>query len=159
MTPRPSRWRRRRPPTAFSLVEVVLAIGVISFCLLTVLGLMPVGLSTLRRAMDTTTETQIVKQIGGNALLTPYSKLGTDFSGKSFYFNADGQAETVVSADTRYEVKTSLTNAAYPGSDRVGAAMTNSMTTLRLELATGPKVNGAPRSTNIYHIRIPNSGG
>lgn len=143
---------------AFSLVEVVLAIGVISFCLLAVLGLMPVGLSTMRQAMDATIETQIVRQISGEALLTPFSQLGTTFSNKTFYFDAEGIEETGASDKTRYSAVTSLTNTAYPGSgDATG--ITNSISTLRLDLVTAPNVNAKLKTTNTYNIRIPNSGG
>jgi type II secretory pathway pseudopilin PulG len=37
---------------AFSLIEVVLSIGIIAFCLTAVLGLLPTGLSTQQRAQE-----------------------------------------------------------------------------------------------------------
>ena len=44
----------RLAKSAFSLVEVTLALGVASFSLLLVLGLLPVGLSTSQRAVNST---------------------------------------------------------------------------------------------------------
>jgi len=37
---------------AFSLVEVVLALGIVSFCLVSIIGLLPVGLSAIKNAND-----------------------------------------------------------------------------------------------------------
>ena len=48
-----------RSVAAFSLVEVTLALSVAAFCLMAVLGLMPVGLQTNRNATSQTTATNI----------------------------------------------------------------------------------------------------
>src|SRR5437588_10791841 len=56
---RPSDVRRR----AFSLVEVVLALGVISFAIVAILGIFPIGLSTGHSAQDETRAPQIAQMI------------------------------------------------------------------------------------------------
>jgi uncharacterized protein (TIGR02598 family) len=48
---------------AFSLVEVVLAIGVISFAVLAIVGIIPIGLRTSRTSFDETRVTQIAQDI------------------------------------------------------------------------------------------------
>jgi uncharacterized protein (TIGR02598 family) len=48
---------------AFSLVEVVLALGVISFAIVAILGVFPVGLSTSHSAQDDTRAPQIAQMI------------------------------------------------------------------------------------------------
>jgi type II secretory pathway pseudopilin PulG len=53
--------RRRR--SAFSLVEVVLAVGVISFAFVAILGLLPAGLNQFRQAMDASVGAQIAQRI------------------------------------------------------------------------------------------------
>jgi uncharacterized protein (TIGR02598 family) len=55
--------RRRSSGVAFSLVEVVLALGVISFAILAILGVFPVGLSTGHSAQDETRAPQIAQMI------------------------------------------------------------------------------------------------
>lgn len=145
---------------AFSLVEVVLAIGVIGFGVLIVLGLMPVGLNTMRQAMDNSTEMQIVKQISGEALLMPFSQLATNFSDKTFYYDEQGIKENQYSDKTRYWAVTSLTSPAYPGSTNLpsNTAITNSLKTLRLDLITTPSAGAKIQTTNTYNIRVPSSG-
>jgi type II secretory pathway pseudopilin PulG len=55
-----------RNASAFSLVEVTLAIGVAAFCLLAVVGLLPVGLKTNQAANRQTIANGIVTQIIGD---------------------------------------------------------------------------------------------
>ena len=52
-----------RPISAFSLVEVVLALGVISFAIVAILGVLPVGLQTGHSAQDETRAAQIAQAI------------------------------------------------------------------------------------------------
>lgn len=56
--------RRYQSRSAFSLVEVVLALGVISFAIVAILGVLPIGLQTGRSAQDETR----ASQIAGNVL-------------------------------------------------------------------------------------------
>lgn len=59
----------------FSLVEVALAMGIISFAFVTVFGLLPVGLDVSRRAIDTTVAGQITQQMINQAQQTDFSGL------------------------------------------------------------------------------------
>ena len=52
--------RRRRFTSAFSLVEVTLALGIAAFCLIAVFGLVPVGVQTNRNATSQTAATNIM---------------------------------------------------------------------------------------------------
>ncbi|PYV78182.1 MAG: hypothetical protein DMG96_08935 [Acidobacteria bacterium] len=51
---------------AFSLVEITLAIGVAAFCLIAVLGLLPVALKTQQASMQQTTANDVLSQILGD---------------------------------------------------------------------------------------------
>ena len=56
---------------AFSLVELVLALGVLAFCLIAVFGLMPVGMQTNRNATSQTAATNIIGGIVADLRATP----------------------------------------------------------------------------------------
>ncbi len=94
----PSRLRRT---AGFSLVEVVLAIGIVSFAFVALLGLLPAGLSTFRTAIDTSNEARILQSITGKAQLTDFSKLPElDYTSQKeiFYYDEEGsQTDTSVS--------------------------------------------------------------
>jgi len=140
-----------RQATAFSLVEVTMALGIVSFGLLSVMGLMPVGLSTLRNAMDQTVEGQIVQKVSGRFLLTPFSKLQTDYAaGTNFYFDQEG--EEVAQSNATYEVKAKKpTGAVYPGASEES---TNSLCMIPVEV----KRLGSSSAGNSFNVFIPNSG-
>jgi len=140
---------------AFTLVEVSLALAVVSIALLSVMGLIPVGLSTMREAMDQTTEAQILRRISGEAALVPYDRLDTFAAAGPYYFAQDGTLQSHQGQDTRFAVNMVRSPANYPGSSNV-SGLTNSMATFRLEtvrLAGGVE---QIRTTNVIHLA--NSG-
>src|SRR4051794_29153012 len=53
-------WRNSQ---AFSLVEVVLALGVVAFAIVAILGVLPIGLRTGHSAQDETRAAQIAQDI------------------------------------------------------------------------------------------------
>lgn len=154
---RPEKGSRRR---AFSLVEVTLALGIISFALVALLGTMPVGLNTMRQAALQTTESQIVREVSANALMTSY----TNYSGKSFFYDDEGVLLTNSPAPpptaTRYWVTAICTSPVFPGSTNAPdtSPLTNSLSALQLQVVAGSSATAANKSTNIYTIQIPNSG-
>ena len=95
---------------AFSLVELVLALGVAAFCLFAVFGLMPVGMQTNRNAASQTAATNIIAVIVADLRTTPAAAttsrqfaitFGTD---TRLYFDASGQASTSLTSDSRYQL-------------------------------------------------------
>lgn len=141
-------------PAAFSLVEVVLAMGIVAFGITVILGLLPVGLNTVRQAMDLTSEGQIVQQISGEALVTPFTQLSDKFSGKTFYYDDEGQ-KTAGAQSARYWVTTTLTNPVYPGSS---TAVDSYIRTIRAQVVSGASASAKGNTTNVYNIVVPNSG-
>lgn len=76
----------------FSLVEVVLALGVVSVGLVGIMGLLPAGLGVFRQSVNTTTQAQIAQQIINDAQLTPYASLVNSLSAATvvYYFDESG---------------------------------------------------------------------
>lgn len=142
-------------PTAFSLVEVTIALGIAATAIVSVLGMMPVGLSTMREAVDQTTEAQILRQISTGASLYPFDRLGDYAAGGPYLFTQDGTLQTSRDAQTRYSLRVTITNAAYPGSSN---AMNISSNLAAILVETERSVGNAivSRSTNVIHVS--NSG-
>jgi uncharacterized protein (TIGR02598 family) len=83
---------------------MTLAIGVVAFGLVSMVGLLPAGLQVFRKAMDLTLETQMVQQIVGDAGQLEYKSL-PDLESRDYYFDDTG---TVVDSDSPlklYEAK------------------------------------------------------
>lgn len=81
-----------RSSRAFSLVEVALSIGIIAFAFVALLSLLPAGLTTFRRALDTSICTQISQRIVSEAqlsdfdVLTDRTKLPASGNGQEYSF-------------------------------------------------------------------------
>jgi uncharacterized protein (TIGR02598 family) len=63
--------------SAFSLVEVTLAIGIAAFCLITVIGLIPVGVQVNRNATSQTRATNIMATVIADLRSTSKTKFGS----------------------------------------------------------------------------------
>ena len=75
-----------RKALAFTLVECVMAIGIVSFAMVSILGLIPVGLGTFRDAMNLTVQTTILQSVSGELLRMDYSEV----KATNFYFDQEG---------------------------------------------------------------------
>jgi uncharacterized protein (TIGR02598 family) len=62
---------RLRPTAGFSLVEIALAVGVMAFCLVAVLGLLPIGQSSDQAAIEQTTAAGIAASLAADLRQTP----------------------------------------------------------------------------------------
>lgn len=61
-------------PTAFSLVEVVLAVGIATFGILLVVGLLPVGMQSTRTSLEETAAINFMGAIIIDRQATPYDQ-------------------------------------------------------------------------------------
>lgn len=62
---------KTRSTSAFSLVELTLALGIAAFCLIAVFGLVPVGVQTNRDATSETTATNILSSVVSDLRASP----------------------------------------------------------------------------------------
>ena len=67
--------RRFLGSPAFSLIEVTLALGIVTFSVITLLGMIPMGLSTFHKAAATSVSSQIVQQVVTDVQHTDFSQL------------------------------------------------------------------------------------
>lgn len=142
-----STWRTK----AFSLVEVVIALGVISFAVLALIGLLPSGLSTLRDSVGQSRQAQILRAVAGRSEVTKFSALATN----GLYFDYDG-LPVDTAAKSIYTVNILTNLPVYPGSTNA-AAISNSLTSLRIQIIWKPSPQ-APGRTNIYPLQVANDG-
>jgi uncharacterized protein (TIGR02598 family) len=157
---RTSRFYAERRQRAFSLLEVTIAMGVLSVCLLTTLGLLPVGLNTMRSAMDCTVNAQIVQRITSEATLTAFINLDSYISAGPYYFDQEGQKAASPSL-RRFAVSLSKvdlsTTPIFPGS-QYATNLTSDLYAIQAVITDARSTKSAePPAT--YIIYIPNSGG
>ena len=68
------KYNAKRSLRAFSLIEVTLAIGILSVAILPLVALLPVGLNMHRQAIDSTVSTQIVSSVTHELEQTSFSE-------------------------------------------------------------------------------------
>ena len=97
--------------SAFSLVELTLALGIAAFCLIAVFGLMPVAVLTSRNATSQTRATNIMAAVVADLRGTPTANTTSAQFGITFgtnppplYFDGSGQFTTSLGANSRYQL-------------------------------------------------------
>ena len=96
--------------SAFSLIELTVTIGIAAFCLIAVLGLMPVGMRTNRNATSQTAATNIMAAVISDLRATPKANNNSSQFAITFgtpatlYFDGSGQFTTTPGANSRYQL-------------------------------------------------------
>jgi uncharacterized protein (TIGR02598 family) len=150
---------------AFSLVEVVLALGVTSFTLLGMVALIPAGLSSAREAADATTESQIMQYSRNQIELTTFSSLST-WTGTKSYFDNQGLPTTQGAASQIYQVSYAVTNLAMSTGGSASASpifyntgpTSSSTNAMMVQVTIVNRTVAGPAATNIFPIVVPNAG-
>jgi len=134
---------RSKTKAAFSIVEVVLTIGIVSFAFVGMFGLLPVGLNTFRQAMDNSLGSQIVQRLVNEAQQTDYTELIKITAGAPSvrYFDDQGNELTadkdyIYTAEVSVLAPTVLPNTSTPATD--------SLATVTVKLANNPAHKPTP---------------
>lgn len=91
----PSRTSHFVARCAFSLVEVLVAIGLMTFALLIIFSLLPVGLSAMHEASRQIVETEIFNSLGAELASTPFDELAAHRASRfPVYFDNEGNEST-----------------------------------------------------------------
>ena len=80
---------KRRETSGFSLVEIVVAVGIVATVMVALLGMIPTGLNTVNEAADTMAEIRIAQQILGEVQMAAWEDLD-QWDSKPFYYDAEG---------------------------------------------------------------------
>ncbi len=146
---------RSVPPRTqgFTLVEVTMAIGIISFALLTMIGLLPAGLGALRDSNQQSVNAQILQRTSAGLVVAGFPNR-TDFSGFSgtnLYFDSEAQLLSS-SAGARYQAAVTVLPPSVPGVEG-SDALDFASSLKRLGIAIS-RVDVPNAATNSYSLQI-----
>ena len=153
--------------SAFSLVEVVIALGVVSFAVITLLALIPTGLSGFQQAQTSSVETQIVQQLNTELQNTPYAALFDTNSGAGTntavfgatgarFYDMEGDLTNTSSPNLPVYVATMMS---YPFTNVMGGSSINLTNSSRLILAQTVQINLAfHNQTNAFTTLVVYKG-
>lgn len=83
--------RKTSRTTAFSLVEVMLSLGIIAFCFTVLIGVIPVALTTYREAIASTLRAEMTRQVMSDLQQAPYDAIEKiENKPQQRYFGSDG---------------------------------------------------------------------
>lgn len=126
---RKSRPLHPSPHRAFSLVEVAIALAISTFAVVSVVGLLPVGLGTIRDSKAQMVETQILKAVAAQHVVGNFTNL--EFTA---WFDHEGQRlETASNAAYQAVVTGSSEAPVFPGSSNA-FQLTSSLRATHVEI-------------------------
>jgi len=135
----------------FSLIEVVIALGIVAFGLVSVIGLLPVGLQSFRQAIDNSVTTQIVQRVVDETQQTDFNTLANTV----YYFNDQGTMLSGTSSQTLYTVNVSINKStAVPSDGIVGPYSSANLATLSIQITQAG--GGATRTASAMVARTAN---
>lgn len=136
-----------RGTPAFSLVEVALAMGLLSFCVITLMGLIPVALQASRESMNKNMEIRMRQAVQAQLLAMPTSGLSTT---GNYSFDPDGFLRDNTSTnEQRYLVEFATANQTVLPSGNPAKRLTT-VTLIMSNVITHEK------KTN--HLHLPDNG-
>lgn len=139
-------------PEAFSLVEVVLAVGVAAFALVALLGLLPAGLKTFRGSMNTAVGSQIAQRIFNDMQVSDWSNISNTVR----FFDEQGTETASNALNCIYWAQVSITNAATStNSTSIMGNISTNLMTLKVIVANNP--GGAQSALSVFSQTNPNS--
>lgn len=134
----------------FSLVEVVLSIGVVAFALMALLGLIPTGLKTFKSTMNTAVGSQIAERVFNDMQVTDWTNL---VSTNHFYDEQGSELTDSNAPNCIYWVQVSVTNSATgTNSTRFMGNTSANLMTVTILIANNPG-----HSPNAFSATNPNT--
>lgn len=105
----------------FTLVETTIAMGIVAFAMVPILGLVPMGLTTFRNAISVTAEAQIVQGLSNEILLTDYQLLTDKYSSEQVSYYSDEGEHLLSGGDAAalYQAKVVLQDVSAPADSSV----------------------------------------
>jgi uncharacterized protein (TIGR02598 family) len=126
----------KRKAAGFSMIELVLALGVVSFAFVSLLGLLPIGMATFRNALDVSVGMQISQRIVNETQETDFSDC-VDPTKKPVTRYFDDQGEEVSdSSKAIYQVNVRIESApSLPGTEE---KQNENLATVTVQVANNP---------------------
>ncbi|PTY02940.1 hypothetical protein DB346_07980 [Verrucomicrobia bacterium LW23] len=139
----------------FTLVEMVISIGVVGFSFMTMVGMLSTGMQIFQRAMDLAAKPQMVQHILGEVDQVPYDSLSA-LQGREYYFDDAGNLTEDGSSDTRsiYKATLGLSTGTVLPSDvpMPNAGLTTLTITFTRAQGGGNAASGRPPETFVSYI-------
>jgi uncharacterized protein (TIGR02598 family) len=143
----------KRIHSAFTLIEVTIALGIAAFAVVAVFGTLSTGLVTLRDSIDEVVEANLVREIAAKASRSSFQQIDRIIPGGSSYFNEQGlPVERAVDASFKMEVE--VVDAILPGASSPSKAVK----LVLVKISRQPHSSATTQSIMVRPIYVANAG-
>ncbi len=132
-----------RGSRGFSLVELVLAIGIVSFAFMAILGMLPVSLATFNKSINATVESQIAQRLQSAAAQTPFANIN-NIASDSYY---DDEGFPATASDFIYHARLTVPAPLVTVGGASGGVVQPRVKKLELQIAKNRTVDAAASSS------------
>jgi uncharacterized protein (TIGR02598 family) len=114
------------------LIEVAISTGIVGFAMISILGMVPVGLASFKQARDNTVEPDIVQALTSELDTTGFANISSmAYPAQTYYYDAEGNAIT-------------LTGSVTPS---------NAIYTAKISLQS---ISSTPTTASVFPVNLPN---
>lgn len=125
---------KRKHRSGFSLVEVTLAIGLVAFAFVALLGLLPIGWTVFKNGMETSVRSQIFQRVVTDAQQTDFSVLASQPEQLRYFDNEGVEVSGTLQGQSVYTVRLRVN----PSTVLPNAATSANLLTLQVDVAKDP---------------------
>lgn len=128
--------------SAFSLIEVTLAIGIVGFAFIPMMGLLPTGLNVFHQSIGVSVSAQIAQRVIGEAQQTDFTTLsslaGSSGAPTRYFDNEGGEITDPTSVKWIYAVKTLVINPTTTQSGGIGGLQCTNLLNVVVQVVCDP---------------------
>jgi uncharacterized protein (TIGR02598 family) len=149
---------QRKNCAGFNLVEIAMALAIISFSCTCLLGLLPASLTAFHQAMGNTIESQIVQSLSNDLELDAFSTLSSNTFPTTYYYDSEGQS-LPTSTGAYYTAKVAFGQVTTSNSPvNLSGATTGTVTSVAVYNVSVSVTDVGLANPHIYTFIIANNG-
>lgn len=143
---------------AFSLVELVMALGIVAFALLSLLALLPIGLGIMQETSSQSAEASIERSIRGDLNQTTFKDLDNLAQKNPFFFDAAGLPLSDDAPERERCFRVTFTGTSSALADKLPGPADDFERSARLVNFTISYLNANSRAPRTFAIWVANQG-
>ena len=144
--------------SAFSLVEVALAVGIVSFAMLGVMGTLSVGLQTVRDSINETAKANIAGHLRGELQRIPFTESEASnytidtLEKETYFYSRDGLLTTSTDARAYYKAVFKVSDGVVSSSDGASSFQKGSARNVTVTLKFPASASANDQQTSVFSI-------
>lgn len=152
-----------RGKKAFSLVEITIALGLVAFSMTVILGMLPIGLQSVRESVSQQGISNIVRQIRGELSQIPFSASNgnaayslASLDQQSLYYTREGLRTDAAGTHGYFTARIAVDDAQVPGGDT--PTYNSNLQNVKVTISYPLEAPIANRQNEVFSIMVARQG-